>query len=360
MDNDIYVLSLRSINKSPAQCCVIEFEDVMIKCLGAELIKPSHVIENASSKPRTLFVVGLSIYDVDAALRSIKPSIDAFDKVCAYVFDAFLPKSEFKKPVWRKLISTHYRTIRKVSHLFVPFRQSVKEFEQCFNIPVSYMPLAVDVFQHGGYDEHKIIDVNGYGRQYGELEKMLSVRFNQRGSHKVFHHTNHAHMPIIHDAHAHRRLFWQQLRKSRIAMAFDPMHTDLNGRFRFSFVGQRWFESAAAGCVIVGKRPVCAEMDELFNWQDSTIELPDDAVAMADSIEHMLSNWNLDEIGKRNYAHCLDRHDWRHRIRDMLEIMQTVPSKRLIDEIEELSKNGQRYFKDAENGSMITKTAFAK
>lgn len=314
MEYEFYCLSLRDIQKSPAQCCVTEFEDVLIERTNATMINSGCTLE-PKQKPRALFIAAISIYHIDKALRSIDTG--SFDRIYVYLFDAFA--IDDKKPQWRKSISTHYRTIRKIDRLFVPFRQSVAEFERIYQIPVSYLPLGVDAKKYGGYDAHKIIDVNGYGRQYGSLDKILSERFNQRDSNRIYHHTGHQHTPIIHDVYAHRRLFWQQLRKSKIALAFDPLYADLNNRFPFSFTGQRWFESSAAGCVIVGKRPTCFEFSELFDWQHSTIELPDDENNMADMIEDLLDNWDLESIGRRNAEQCLSRHDWRLRIDDMLK-----------------------------------------
>jgi hypothetical protein len=290
-------------------CCVVEFEDVIISSVNAKMIYSGSEIKT----PGILFIAAISIYEMDKALRSINTA--KFSTIYAYLFDAFA--ADDNKPQWRKNISTHYRTIKKITRLFVPFRRSVDDFANLYQIPVSYIPLGVDAINHGGYDEHKIIDVNGYGRQYGPLEKILSQRFNDRDSGRIFHHTNHKHVAFIHDFYEHRRLFWQQLRKSKIALAFDPLFTG-EKRFRFSFVGQRWFESAAAGCVIVGKRPNCPEMDELFDWPDATIELPDNTNEMTDFIKYMLNNYDLESIGHRNYEECLSRHDWRLRIGDIL------------------------------------------
>jgi hypothetical protein len=318
MENKIYVLSQRDTKKSPAQCCVIEFEDVISEYLNAELIKPGYVVDKAQER-RVLFVVGLSIYDIGKSLISIKT--ESFDQICAYVFDAFALTFEFKKPNWRKTLSSHYRTIKKINHLFVPFSRSARDFERVYQIPVHYMPMGVDAKKYGGYDERKIIDVNGYGRQYGPLDKILSERFNQPDSNRIYHHTSHQHTSVIHDVYAHRRLFWQQLRKSRIALAFDPLYADLNNRFPFSFVGQRWFESAAAGCVIVGKRPICDDMYDLFDWPSATIDLPDNASDMADFIDNLLNDPKLEEIGRNNSKQCLSRHDWRLRLDDMISCL---------------------------------------
>jgi hypothetical protein len=86
-------------------------------------------------------------------------------------------------------------------------------------------------------------------------------------------------------------------------------------------VPQRLFESVAAGCVIIGKRPTCHEMSELFDWPDAFIELHDEPEEMANFIEDMPNNYDLETIGRRNYDECLSRHDWRLRIDDMLKII---------------------------------------
>jgi hypothetical protein len=314
METDFYVLSLRDIKKTPAMCCVVEFEDVLIDQLNAKLISPGHKTDNGG----ILFIAGIMLDDVIQAIRSI--NTDDFDGIYAYVFDAFLRDSVINTPHWKRSVSLYFRAVKKIDRVFVPFRQSVELFEK-LDIPASYIPLGVDAVKYGGYDDHKIIDVNGYGRQPSELEKILSERFNQRDSIRIYQHTSHAGIAKINDFYAHRRLFWQQLRKSCIALAFDAMHTPLSRNFPFSFVPQRLFESAAAGCVIVGKRPICEEMEELFDWTDATIDLPDDPHDMVDAINYILNEWDLETIGRRNHQQCLSRHDWRLRVNDMMEIM---------------------------------------
>jgi hypothetical protein len=43
---------------------------------------------------------------------------------------------------------------------------------------------------------------------------------------------------------------------------------------------------------------------------------------MADTINFLLNEWDLETIGRRNNAECLSRHDWRFRIDDMLKIIE--------------------------------------
>ena len=100
----------------------------------------------------------------------------------------------------------------------------------------------------------------------------------------------------------------------------DGSYTTPN-KFPFSCIPQRLYESSAAGCVIVGIRPTCQDMNELFNWPDAFIDLPDDVFGMIDSIEYILQNHDIETIGRRNYVECLARHDWRHRLIDIANIL---------------------------------------
>jgi len=315
MRNEIYVLSLRNIEKLPAMSCVVEFEDVIVNSLDAKLILFGEEIDSTNS---ILFTISISIYSTDKMLRAINAS--NFSAIYAYIFDPFNNYIDHAMK-FRKLISFHYRSIHKLTHLFVPFRKSVNCFNELYDIPVSCIPLATDVIGKGGYDPNKIIDVNGYGRQPIELSQLLSERFNQRYSNRVFHHTNCATPTKINDFYAHRRLFWHLLRKSKIALVFDVLSTPENRIFPFSVIPQRLYESAAAGCVIAGTRPTSPDMNELFNWPDAFIDLPDDVSGMFDSIEYILQDRDIETIGRRNYVECLARHDWRHRLIDIANIL---------------------------------------
>ena len=317
MSDKLYVLSFRDTKKTPAMCCIVELEDVILNYFNAKLIS----LEKEISPNSILFIAAISTHEIGHAMKTIP--ISKFSAIYAYVFDAFPHPLEEKRTQWSKNISTHYRAMKKVTHLFVPFRQSTHIFRELYQIPVSYIPLATDVVNYGGYNHNKIIDVNGYGRQPEKLTRLLSDRFNKRESDRIFLHTNHASISKIDNFYAHRRLFWKLLRKSRISLLFDALHTPLNRNFPFSFVPQRMFESASAGCVIAGKRPTCSEMDELFDWPDSIIELPDKTIEMIDYIEYLLDSYDLEDLGRRNYEECLHRHDWRHRIHDMLNIVKS-------------------------------------
>lgn len=349
MSTNFFILSSRNGEgvSGPARCCVVEFEDVVIQSLDAQLITVNQLSDTGQSfekksfngQSNILFVIGLTIYDISKALIAAKNQLNSFDAIYAYVFDAFIFDWDIGVPSYKKYFSRYFQSLKPITRLFLPFPQSIDIFSDAFDIPVSYLPLASDVLTHGGFNARKIIDVNGYGRQDAFCSSVLADTFNQKSSQRVYYHTDHMHIDGINNTYRHRAMFWKLLRGSKIALAFDSMLANNEGRFKFSFVGQRWFESTAAGCVVVGKRPTCLEMNELFPIENSTIELPDNQSEVLPFIEALLNDdKKLSEIGTNNYLYALEKNDWRHRLFDLLKMTNLTPPQKLINEIAQLNQ----------------------
>jgi len=228
----------------------------------------------------------------------------------AYIFDPFR--------IARK------RILERLDHLFVPLPGYVELFRS-LSIPVSTVPMAADVTRFGSGGTVRPIDVTGYGRQPKDLVNDLSCRYNDPASPRVFNHTTFQ-KPQVRAHRPQRRLFWKYLTRSRISLCFDVLEVNPNQRFGQSFVAQRWFESLAAGCAVVGRRPACPEAAELLHWEDATIELPDAVPEAIEFLDALLEDRaRLDRIHRRNYAHMLAEHDWRHRLVSMLDDMGHEP-----------------------------------
>jgi hypothetical protein len=131
-------------------------------------------------------------------------------------------------------------------------------------------------------------------------------------------------------------LLFHILRHSKITLAFDTIYPGMR-QFPYSFITLRWFYGAATGGAIVGKRPTTPLYDELLNWEDATIELPDDPQKSVELIEELLQDTQrLESIYKRNYVESLARHDWRYRIQSMLEKVQIPLPHGLREELGKL------------------------
>lgn len=125
------------------------------------------------------------------------------------------------------------------------------------------------------------------------------------------------------------------LQRSKMSLAFHLLVEPQEARPRApSFVTSRWFESLAAGCVVVGKRPPGRMAAELFGWPNALIELPDAPSMAVDFIKALASDDDfLQEIRARNVVEMCLRHDWRYRIRDIYERMELSLPECLKDEI---------------------------
>jgi hypothetical protein len=337
----LYILSSRGFTRSPAQACINEFEDeLVLLCAGTllcpdsqskrrstvEIIKsallPAHhdslplpLKENAS-EGAMLLIPCLSIWDA-SLLWDIPEWRKIFDKVCLYIFDSMelpdLANRSLKR--FRKLVDS-------VDFIFVSMKGSLERYQQQLMAPVDFVPLGASVRRFGSSRLTRSVDMMAYGRQQTRHVELLEAAFNDPSSERLFYYTSHLAIKELHDSYGHRRLFWKLLAHSKIALAYDGMAVNPDKRFSFSFVGQRWFESAAAGCAIVGRRPTCPEMSELFDWEDATIEVPEDERDLLPFVEQLLmDSARLNSIHARNHAHSLARHDWSHRICQIFDAM---------------------------------------
>lgn len=344
----LYLLSLRNISPFPAQGCVLELEDVFSEVTGALIISPEtdHDIVNfrnqALLQNANLFIPAISFEEACQILRKIKSWRNIFGKVFFYIFDAFLSESEKnKKSNFRKRLSRFTSTISKIDHIFIPILGEVNEISMHYNVPVSYIPMGSDVKKFGSSQNNRNIDINAYGRQNTIHVNILSDIYNNKESGRALYYTSHMSIGKLNDIYQHRAFFWKMLSISRIALAYDPIQVNPGKRhFPCSFVGQRWFESLAAGCVVVGYRPVCQEANELLSWEDATIECPKDPVAFVEFIEKLLcDSERLKRARLRNYLNMLLMHDWSYRIENIMKkIGLSLDTEKLIQRQEELTR----------------------
>ena len=350
---DYYILSSRKICSRPVQAATTEFEDVLVECCGGVLFTPAPSGDVAargrlparrtmlpprhSRSEQVLIVVGNHLGFVVTLLASIPDYRRRFDVICAYIIDAFPFASELSKPLWRRRLSRFSRTLSSLDHLFVPIGLTAATLGDLYGVPTSFVPMACDVVRFGSGGSDRPIDLMGYGRQHAAHSAAFADAYNDPASHRIYSHTDHIVIGAITDFHRHRRLFWKNLCRSRVALAYDPLAVNPNGQFPCSFVSLRWFECLTAGCLIAGRRPTCPEMDDLFFWEDSTIEVPEKTEDVVPFMEDLLADTErLDAAHHRNYTHALAHHDWRYRIASMLDRLQLPHPEPLQRNLEQL------------------------
>lgn len=128
-------------------------------------------------------------------------------------------------------------------------------------------------------------------------------------------------------------MFWQLLRRSRVSVAFDHFFAN-EGSAQISYVGPRRFEALAAGTVVLGKAPPSADRALLLDWPDAAIDLSDDPAAATDELVALLEDEpRLAAASRRNIVEMARRHDWSHRLAEMLRVEGLGLPDRLVAHI---------------------------
>lgn len=289
-----------------------------------------------------LFIVGISPPYI-TLLNSIKEWRSRFDIVAAFIYDAWLFDS------YNQEITT------MIDHLFVPVPSLVNPLESRFGINVSYLPHGADVIDNGSNNTNRSIDVASYGRIPSEYHNQLFESLNTQSNSFYYRQVPEGSQKYPDQEFGSKRFDYQHVKllskvlaNSKISLAFDFTYTtkktvELKNsqnhpsyRYPEPVLTPRWFEGLAAGCAIVGKRPFAPEVDDLLDWEDATIDVPDDLESGIELIMNLLKNQErLHTIHQRNYQEMLKRHDYRWRIRTVLERLGLPIPQKLNNQLEQ-------------------------
>jgi Glycosyl transferases group 1 len=359
---NLFLLSSRALFSSVSWDPVFELENILVRSCSAQLLIPTahglmhwssqfpppvtnfcnklikrttglyklpNFAAQSSNQTNVLLIITLHGGELEI-LSSIPKWRQEFDLVIAYVFDSWFPEI-YSKNVYR------------LDRLFVALPEVIESLEKKFNIPVSLVPFAADVLAHGSCKCDRPIDLTNFGRIPQQYHQAFFQKFNQLNSDRIYFNFTPRQVQNLPKLPYEKRkdeedtlLLFHILRKSKLALAFDTLYPGMR-QFPYSFVTLRWFYIAATGGAIVGKRPTTPIADELLNWEDSTIELPEYPQKSVELIEELLQNTvRLDNIRKRNYINSLARHDWRHRIASIFEAVNIPLPDVLVQELSQL------------------------
>ena len=372
---EIFLLSKRNAIASPSYAHIYALENIFRDTCGARVIAPvasesSKRIQNSNLPKRLeekvlnplLFksnrlyksinrVEGLSANETNVLLligmhggdlgllSCLKDWRKKFDLVIAFIQDAWIFEA-----------FPDYTT--QLDCLFVAIKDLIEPLRAQFSIPVAYLPYSEDVLERGSCNVQRSIDVTSYGRIPSEYHNRLFDLSDRGPSHpggrNFFYYRqvpegaqlnpDEPFTPSRFD-YQHSALISNVLANSKLSLAFDFTYTvqravELpNGhnhpsyQYRKPVLGWRWYEGIAAGAALVGKRPPIPEADELLDWEDATIELPDDPDAGVEAILELLQDEDrLHAIHHRNYWNALNRHDHRHRMETIFtELALPIP-----------------------------------
>lgn len=199
-------------------------------------------------------------------------------------------------------------------------------FEAATGRPGWFLPAHSDVLTFHSTGADRPIDLIVVGRRDEARHAPLFARCNAPESRHLFlDFTTRAHRGA--SAEAEARLLMATYARSRVAFCYET-----SGIPRFggrSPLLARWVHAWSSGCTVMGTSPKGARAAALLDWEEAAIDLPADPEAAFGATERILSDEDgLARRRRRNVIAALERFDTRHRLRDLLGLLDLpVPAR---------------------------------
>jgi hypothetical protein len=321
------VLLSRRNPASAGWVAIDEFEDLFQRLCGARILCPEHrsllrdplgkvqrrllgrfhrLKENVERDAELLLVVARTPSDL-RMLYSLTDARKRFRKIAGYVIDSYFTEG-FES------------SAKSYDHIFSTTQEGADFVRTKFGVSSSVLRQGFDCLAWASIDPARSIDLIGFGRQPASYHREFQRSFHVSHSNILY-----LHSPIGAKAGSavwvERPMMLKLLQRSKMSLAFHLLVEPEEARPRAAnFVTSRWFESLAAGCIVVGRRPPGEMAAEMFDWPNALIELPDRPSEAADFIKSLACDARfLRETRTRNVIEMCRRHDWRYRIRNIYE-----------------------------------------
>ena len=219
-------------------------------------------------------------------------------------------------------------SLRRFDHVVLGMHATVNALSDAIGHRCHYVPGAVDAIRFSPYPHRheRVIDVYSVGRRAEGPHRTL---LGMAGSGKLFYMFDSLHSgeSMTADHRQHRELYANVAKRSRYFMVapgkIDQPH-ETAGQIE---VGFRFYEGAAAGCVLLGQAPRCEPFDGMFDWPHAVVEIAADGSNIADVLSRLSGDpERLRDISRRNAVECLLRHDWVYRWKQIFQIAGVAPT----------------------------------
>jgi hypothetical protein len=179
---------------------------------------------------------------------------------------------------------------------------------ECF-----HLPYGVDAMLFCPYPalSRRVIDVYSIGRRSEATHRALLKLAEERG---LFYIYDTIDGDRVSNGREHRELVANIAKRSKYFLVnpgkFDiPCET--KGQREF---GNRFFEGAASGTIMIGESPKTEQFGKAFDWHDAVIEVACDSTDIGLAITELDGQPERQAaIRKANVVHALRRHDWVYR-----------------------------------------------
>jgi hypothetical protein len=318
-----------------------EFEDVIARVDDADILAPPWRWNSSTSRAlyrATNYLRSRAGLRTDPGIASVEINQDYEIFFCMLSFAFETPalkklknlRKRCRKAVcmftelWTSHADSYRRSIEilnelEFDHVFVHHRSSVDALRNILRCPCSFLPLAADCDRFTPYPVQpaRVIDCYSLGRRSEDThQSLLSIAAEGR----FFYLYDTFKTGKIGNWREHRDLIAGNIKRSRYFMAYKPaLRTDVVIG-KDESLAARYFEGAAAGAVMLGVAPDCADYHENFDWPDATIPLPVPCHDIRPFLEELDARPERLAVARQNnVCQSLRRHDWSYRWASVLE-----------------------------------------
>ncbi len=353
------MFSQRNIFKNALfRCPLYEFEDTICQIDSVEILAP---------QPKNWFNLGFRIANNKLLRHStitlnpgipkieLKNNYDLLFAICGFPKDllTFNTIKNWKEncktsvclldEIWVKQLpeyECYLEILSKFDYVMLYYSQSVKPVSKVIGDKCFFLPPGVDALLFCPYPEppKRSIDVYCIGRKSEITHRKLLKMANEK---KLFYVYDSISGNSAINTKEHRLLVANMAKRSRFFIVNPGLIDEPEIRGNQSEMGNRFFEGAASGTVMIGEYPKNKEFEKLFNWPDAVIHLPFSSDGIDTVIDELDRQPDRQEkLRRNNVVQSLRRHDWVYRWETVLKTAGLEPLPELLDRkkrLEELS-----------------------
>jgi Glycosyl transferases group 1 len=338
----VLIFSSRNIDgNAHYRCPHFEFEDIICKIDSAELFAPKVDV----SSLRFSFATRLA-YRTPITLNpgihglSNRGRYDVLFTICAFPQDLlmFSGVSNFRDisktsvclldELWIADIAKHrhfLRILEKFDVVLLYYSQTVKPLSELIKKRCSFLPPGIDAISFCPYPDpvKRAIDVYSIGRR-SQITHQKLLEWARETRRFYLHDTIRGSQTI--NSKEHRAALANAIRRSQYFIVNPGKIDDPSQRGQQIEIGNRYFEGAASGAIMIGERPDNEAFKTLFDWPDAVTRVPYNS----SDIDMIINDLDADperqdRIRRTGVVQALTRHDWVYRWEAVLKLAGLAP-----------------------------------
>jgi hypothetical protein len=334
------------------RCPHLEFENIISEVDSVEVVAP-----RADCNSRRSNLVGRMAYhfpiSLNPGIQAIKPNdhYDLFVAICGYPADLLMVDASINwrdhctksvcliDELWVREIPGYkhfFRILQKFDVVVLYYSQSVEPLSEHIGSKCMFLPPGVDALLFSPFPQcpQRSIDVYSIGRRSERTHQALIEMSAESGL--FYLHDSVAGNKAV-DSNQHRTLFANIAKRSRYFVVNPGLIDRPDKTNNQSEIGNRYFEGAASGTVMIGERPRTHAFEEYFDWPDAVVHLEYGSSAVDRVISELDRDLQRQErIRRTNVVQSLLRHDWIYRWEAILRAVDLEPMPGFLQRKERL------------------------